>query len=225
MTAQPVTPGWTRPEPAPTTTASGLPTDPEANRVPAEPMTKEAIAARVAANRQQTETDEAERLRKAAEKSKPKKSRYDASPEELQARGSKIGYAVGVLGWALNRLAKEQRVFDDVCEGLGEALDADTVALAKEGVIAGYAKAFDQFRFPSAACSGMDGEAQLTGIWSEVEEWLGTDTPALSIFGLLQREWPEETVEEPEDEEVFQEGDEEPQGDGIPGNAEEGGEE
>jgi hypothetical protein len=196
-------PNWTAPT-ADQTTPSGLPTDPEANRVEPEPMTKEAIAARVAANRQQTDDDEAERLRKAAEKSKPKKARFDASPEELQARGSKIGYAVGVLGWALNRIAKEQVVFDQVCEALGEALDADTVALAREGVIAGYAKGWDQFKFPSKACSGMDGAAQVDGIWAEVEEWLGTPVPALSIFGLLSREWPEEVEDEdvPEEPEI-----------------------
>lgn len=149
-------------------------------------LTAEQLAERVKQHRENLDLDEAERLRKAAEKSKPKRRAFEVSVEELNTRSSKIGYAVGVLHWALNRIAKETIVANQVSKELGDRFDLEASALTREALATGFVKAFDQFRFPSKACaSGAEGVKLVNLVISEIWDKADPSTNHREVLGLL----------------------------------------
>jgi hypothetical protein len=144
--------------------------------MPGTSLTREQIAARIAAARAES-AEEAE-MRRAAEAAKPRRS-DDVSVEELTRRYGKIGYGVGLFIQAVSRLAKETKKADNLALSLGEeAEQRETWDLCKDAMTEGYAKAWDTYQFPSKAMRGMDGEEMIRGIWAEMKK----AQPGLAIF-------------------------------------------
>jgi hypothetical protein len=144
--------------------------------MPGTSLTREQIAARIAAARAES-AEEAE-VRRAAEAAKPRRS-DDVSVEELTRRYGKIGYGVGLFIQAVSRLAKETKKADNLALSLGEeAEQRETWDLCKDAMTEGYAKAWDTYQFPSKAMRGMDGEEMIRGIWAEMKK----AQPGLAIF-------------------------------------------
>jgi hypothetical protein len=158
--------------------------------MPGTALTREQIAARIAAARAES-AEEAE-MRRAAEAAKPRRS-DDVSVEELTRRYGKIGYGVGLFIQAVSRLAKETKKADNLALSLGEeAEQRETWDLCKDAMTEGYAKAWDTYQFPSKAMRGMDGEEMIRGIWAEMKK----AQPGLAIFARFADDEGEEGGED-----------------------------
>lgn len=144
---------------------------PEAPKVPEQPKTPEDVKSKVEAHR--LSMADAEAMRIEAEKSRPKKVTWEATVEELEKRHSRLGYAIGVMAWAKNRIEKESKVVSEVLPAMGESFDSEAVSLSREALILGYAKSLDQFGFPSPAIKGKanpdDIFAEIMGIFGNLE--------------------------------------------------------
>ena len=120
-----------------------------AEAVPAKPvLTKEEVQAKLVVHKEKIDAAEAARI--AAEASKPKKV-AQATVDQLIRYSDELGYAIGAMRWAMGRIAKVEKVFPELLDGLGELVDAESASLANESLVGGYRRAHKQMRFYSPA--------------------------------------------------------------------------
>jgi hypothetical protein len=130
-------------------------------------LTRDEVAAKLAAHRARIAGEQVERDAAAAEK--PRYQPWQPTEAELLKRAGKIGYSIGSLLFAYNRLRKETKILAQVLEAMGELADEAALRKAKNAIIGQFAHNKDRACFPSAALdSAMKGDELREAVWQEI---------------------------------------------------------
>ncbi len=182
------------------------------------PSGEDEVAERLAAAKNLVEKTQAEAEKRAAEKkarSRKKGQAYrEASVDELARLGDAIGYALGFIRWAGQRITKSNLGLAELLPALGEALDSDALALGQEGMIEGYTRAQKQTKFKSPALDRFGLNADLSSVvlnemiahlpegGEDFEPTQALNNADVSALGIELGATPEPEIDEDEEAEI-----------------------